>query len=126
MQSCHTKPLNLEIRPFTPGLPGFPCQIFIEAEMLHGQRRADTSSGRVISQTWPRICPLLKLFLISQRGVIFPPFITLTHFKNVTSEQLLGGLGTVLFQPYPPLLSLELTKSKPYKSRNSLWCHCFG
>lgn len=40
-QLCSTKPLNLEIRPFTLVLPGFPCQIFIEAETLYGHPQAD-------------------------------------------------------------------------------------
>lgn len=37
--SCCTQPLKLEIMPFPPGLPGFPCQIFIEAETLDGHHQ---------------------------------------------------------------------------------------
>lgn len=57
MQSCYTKPLNPEIRPFTPVLPGFPCQIFIEAETLYDHLQSDggghKQASRAISQTGP-------------------------------------------------------------------------
>lgn len=40
-QSWYTKPVNLEMRPLTPELPGFLCQIFIEAETLYGHGQTD-------------------------------------------------------------------------------------
>lgn len=46
LQSCWTQPLNLEIRPFPRGLPGFPCQIFIEAETLDGHQQTISASHK--------------------------------------------------------------------------------
>lgn len=49
LQSCCTQPPRLEIRPFTPGLAGFPCQIFIEAETLDGHHQTYSSLSLSLS-----------------------------------------------------------------------------
>lgn len=49
LQTCCTQPPRLEIRPFTPGLAGFPCQIFIEAETLDGHHQTYSSLSLSLS-----------------------------------------------------------------------------
>lgn len=51
LQTCCTQPLKLEIKPFPPGLPGFPCQIFIEAETLDGHHQTYSSLHKKPSST---------------------------------------------------------------------------
>lgn len=89
------KPPNLEIRPFTPALPGFPCQIFIEAETLYGHPQADGHGRKQASKAAEgpfhrqglETYPLFKSLLISQE-VEFYRLTTLMHFRKV---ELAGG-----------------------------------